>query len=842
MPVHTAGLCGRSIARVFAGIQQIRELTGQIGRYAVALELGGDVVPAQVFHLHAELIRDKAQQGTMQLFVESCLQVLVQEFLGKFKPLHRHLGRTPVPGCCHIRAEPGIAAHCRPEGHGTGEQQGQQHPVHRTRHEEPGSIAPGRLGGPDETDIFAQVADVLAFDRWQGLSDRRGAGTTAAGDLDLQRFAGQGHITPGADIVVGIFYRRNGEVTVAARNERIFESLAARGAAGGTVRGLGRLDIIDLEVRRETDLRGLKQGDVPPSRNRHDQGSGIVGLEGILAQTGRHGKIAHAAAERGRGSGRQAPDIDGRRRSGHPLADPADIVLEEPVKNTVGTALYPDIDQADQFGRIDGDLTGLLRDQHPATEHGTVVNLVADDFPAEIDIGRRFYLLAPEPVESRELGIFETRDIDPLVELQGCRDRLTKDDIIPAEGQPHEQVVIRNRTGLLSLILSLGGRSARRTAAGRNAAGDHLDRRGPRRNRLSVNGRRCRRKGELTGPLGRKYVCIGVLRRTGTLAVHDADTRGRSALRSPDQLEVGTRIPGEIRRAVLPFDDEGDIELLILGHDVLHIHTDGCLGLQGHKRPEEQTYDCQYPFHTLPILFFLPGLRSLRLGFLDLVLGLLFLRLDRLEHLLGLLRRNLRLLLRLLLILLILVLVIVLLLVLVLIVLILTLVILILVVLVLILILVLILVLILTASAIRVILLHQLGVGQVLLCFHVPGLAQQYLLEGFDGSRPVLLGQGGIPQIEIIVDRVGRKRCLGGDLLQLGRRLRVISLAVQGIGQIVIRREGEGILQERLAVTDIRLREFTPPEFPVAATDFPAVDLRECSCPRQQGQSRQYDA
>ena len=112
------------------------------------------------------------------------------------------------------------------------------------------------------------------------------------------------------------------------------------------------------------------------------------------------------------------------------LADGAVVFLEETVEDTVRTAgRSPDIDQAYQFGGIDGDVAGLLRDQNVAAQDGSVVDHVVVALALEVDGGRRKDFLAPETIECRELRILETRDVDALVELECSSDWLTYYDI-----------------------------------------------------------------------------------------------------------------------------------------------------------------------------------------------------------------------------------------------------------------------------------------------------------------------------------------------------------------------------------------------------------------------------
>ena len=80
----------------------------------------------------------------------------------------------------------------------------------------------------------------------------------------------QGNVTSGVYVVVTVFDRIQLEGAVAARDERIFESLGAGRAAAGLVGIVRHLDVIHLEIGREADLRSLQQGDVADAAYRHE--------------------------------------------------------------------------------------------------------------------------------------------------------------------------------------------------------------------------------------------------------------------------------------------------------------------------------------------------------------------------------------------------------------------------------------------------------------------------------------------------------------------------------------------------------------------------------------------
>ena len=153
------------------------------------------------------------------------------------------------------------------------------------------------------------------------------------------------------------------------------------------------------------------------------------------------------------------------------------------------------------------------------------------------------------------------------------------------------------------------------------------------------------------------------------------------------------------------------------------------------------------------------------------------------------------------------------------------------------LILILVLILVLLLVLVLVLLLfHQLvtGIDVVLLGFQVPGIAPQALLEHVHGRLPVLLADGHVAPVVVII---GRKRHVaGGELhgVQLLGGLVQVLLAVQVVGQIVVRRHGSGVQHQPLAVADIGLGIFTLLELPVALPQFRLLaESRSCAGQRQ---------
>ena len=127
---------------------------------------------------------------------------------------------------------------------------------------------------------------------------------------------------------------------------------------------------------------------------------------------------------------------------GDSFPDGAVVILEETVEDTVDTGgRGSDIDKANQLSRFYGDIAGLLRYQYVRAEDGGIVDIVIIAFALELDIGWGEGFLAPEAIESRELGVLEAGDIDTLVEFESSGYRLAHDDIAAAQAEFEEEVV-----------------------------------------------------------------------------------------------------------------------------------------------------------------------------------------------------------------------------------------------------------------------------------------------------------------------------------------------------------------------------------------------------------------
>ena len=130
---------------------------------------------------------------------------------------------------------------------------------------------------------------------------------------------------------------------------------------------------------------------------------------------------------------------------------------------------------------------------------------------------------------------------------------------------------------------------------------------------------------------------------------------------------------------------------------------------------------------------------------------------------------------------------------------------------------------------------HLLGIDVILLGFQVAGIAQQGRLVHIDGVLPVFLLRGGIAGVVAVLRR--HERVLDGGQ-RLERPLEVL-LPVLGGSQVVARGHGHGVLDQRLAVVDLRFLELVAAELAVAGPHVVAVCLREGGQTAEQQQDGQ---
>jgi len=256
----------------------------------------------------------------------------------------------------------------------------------------------------------------------------------------------QRHIPACVYIIVAVPYGRNLEIPVTPRDERIFIYLASGSAACALVGLFGDFHIIDLHIRREGHIRSFEERDIAFTFYSHCQGCRLVGHKGILAQCGRDGEIPHPSSECGRRSCRKRRHIDCIWFCQNPFAD-SPLILEETVEYArTGRWRHPHIDDTHQFGRINGYLPRLLRDQHVFPQYSGIIDIAIHILPLELYVGRGFHLLTPETVECRETRILEPCNVHPLVQFQRSHDRLSDNYITSAESKPHKEVIIRDDT------------------------------------------------------------------------------------------------------------------------------------------------------------------------------------------------------------------------------------------------------------------------------------------------------------------------------------------------------------------------------------------------------------
>ena len=591
MGVHRLMAGVRRIAGVFAGVQQVRKgFHRRLGDTAGG-ERFGNVLLALVGHVHRELVGDEADEGPVQFLIEGRIKILVQEIAGQFQPLQRLARRLPVAGAHDIGPAGGQFPQGQPDRSGSQDQEGRQAPEERFPDKEALVFRQGSLR-LDETDVFAQVLHPLPVhgERSGPVLDGLGSSAGAPRDGKPQGVRGCRGIPVSFHVIIGEADRRKGKRSRAARNERILEGLGTVGPAlVGRTRGL---HVVSLEVRRERDLGGFHQRDIALARHRDDQRRRIMRPQRILADPGRHAILAHGAGEAGRSAARQGGHLDADRRGHHPLALGHIVILEKIVEDGAGLGtLGPYIHQAHDFGRVDGERSRLLRDEHPPAEDRRIEHLVPHLLTLEFDILGSIHLLTPETVELRELRIFKTGQVRPLVDLEGRRDGFAYDGLPLAQVQPHEDLAgilgdrlprLPRRTGSVS-----GGASGASLGCGSlippfydgHLCGAGMDLRPFHRRRGGC-------QLERTGLLRLEDIGIRGLGSLRRFPVHDGNAGRGPLLRAPDKGEIVPGTPLEIGRGMFSVHDEDDIEPLTQFHDIVYFHPDGLRppGKGHHKR------------------------------------------------------------------------------------------------------------------------------------------------------------------------------------------------------------------------------------------------------------------
>ena len=323
-----------------------------------------------------------------------------------------------------------------------------------------------------------------------------------------------------------------------------------------------------------------------------------MGHQGIAGQGGAHPELADPAAEGGGRSRRERADPDGQRVGRHPLAYRLIVILEEIVEDAPrGLPPSPDIDQTDEFRRTYPYLPRLLRDERPAAEHGGIIYLVVEIFPAELDVRRRLQLLAPEAVEIRESGILEAGDVHPLIELESGRDRLPHHQRALAEGKPEEQVLRRDAPRSRSSAARRRGGRRGRAASRRRTVRNDFKLRHIRAVFLAFDSNLRGLQPEMPRPLGHKDIGIGGL---GSLRARAVDYRHRGRaplLRPPHYLEIIPRAPFEVRRGVLSRNHERHVELLVDPDKIRGLHLHRRLGRGNQRQRRRDDYGKQFSAH-----------------------------------------------------------------------------------------------------------------------------------------------------------------------------------------------------------------------------------------------------
>ena len=440
----------------------------------------------------------------------------MQEVSGQGKALAGHLGGTAATGAHHIGPARRDLACAKVNRGRNGAQQCRNQPEQAGPHKEVPPAGEGRLAGCNEADVAAEVAYVLAVGIHHQLPACRCLSAFCAlAHLERHRFAAQGDEFASGCIVITVLDGADDKVSVAARDERILEGLGVAVNTG--------LDVVNLEVRREIHLGRLKERYVALSADGYAERTCVVRLQRVAAQGGVHPEGTHATAERRRSAGGNAGHVDFYGGGAHALAHGAIFILEEAVEDAAaGSAPVPYVHKANEFGRVDGDLSGLLGDERPAAENCCVVDAVSHVLPVEFYVLRGLHLLAPEACESREAGVFESGDVDSVIELERCADGLSHHRFGLADGKAHEDVFSAGgvcAAGVAGRALTL----LLPPLLGACAAGYHLDGNAARRYFLTLDRCRCRRQLEGAGCARHKYISISGLRRLCLLAVNYAD-------------------------------------------------------------------------------------------------------------------------------------------------------------------------------------------------------------------------------------------------------------------------------------------------------------------------------
>ena len=224
MGVHGIVPLGRGVTGELAGVQQFAEAAGDIFFHTLRRQALAYLIFVQLCRGHVELVSHKAQQGLVQLLVESRIEVFAQELAGLGEAPASHLAGGAAARAHNVRAAGGDFAQCKPDRRGGQAEQRGKGP------EEPGAGEEAALwrkaGGAerDVADVRAKVAHVLSCRRGFKLSALRSRCAFRSLVHLYVQGAGRKRYEPSCGrIVVAVIYGANGEVSVAAGDEGILE-------------------------------------------------------------------------------------------------------------------------------------------------------------------------------------------------------------------------------------------------------------------------------------------------------------------------------------------------------------------------------------------------------------------------------------------------------------------------------------------------------------------------------------------------------------------------------------------------------------------------------------------
>ena len=414
----------RCVARELAVVDYRIQFGYEFLRHPCGPQTFGYIVLGEHRHREVQFVAHEAEHGLVEFLIEGGIHIRLEIGLGRAQTLERLLGGLARPGSGHVRAAGSQLAQQEIKEHRQ-QEEGKGHYGECRRSDE--EISPGLQLRPfhgNETYVLPETLHALLGHGRGSPGLALGHAFLSAGHLQFYRITASGNVTAGIDVVIGILDGRDGEVTVASRNEREFVGLAARNAAAALVDGLPGLHVIEFEVRRESDFRRLQQRDVAFAADGHEQGCRFVGAQTVLAHACADVELAHSAAEGSRRARRQRGDVHSHGRRGYALAHGSVAVVEERVENAAAPGGGAHVDAAHQFRRVYGQMSALLRNEHIFTYHRSVVYAVVHILADELYIPLRRQVLTPEAVEGREAGVVEAGYIHPLVEFQRCSDRL----------------------------------------------------------------------------------------------------------------------------------------------------------------------------------------------------------------------------------------------------------------------------------------------------------------------------------------------------------------------------------------------------------------------------------